>query len=201
MRSAILSIRPQNILMLGGAGCSVISSLDNDLPSTKITVVDRESAASAVAKKFFNPPFFTKFVSVGAVEFLRESRLTFDMILIDAFDHSGLVPSEMVCDSVANDVRRNLREGGVLLWNVSVRKKREWFCALADISATLASAGIDTFTIAAASPHSATNAMICHGPISIGDLPAWRRCRSRPKFYRPITRTAGNPFSWPAACL
>jgi len=201
MRSMIIRAAPERLLMIGSGGCSVTSSLD-DLPRRlELTVVDSNPAMCRVAKDFFSPPLHTKFWTADASEFLLGCRDSFDMILIDAFGPDGLCPAELIRLDIANALRRILLKNGTFMWNISLRNKRDWFCALADMALTLESSSLCGEFMISGSTRQASNALFCSPVWSSPPAPGWQKIKSRPAFYRPRVCSVVEPFSWPDSQL
>jgi spermidine synthase len=107
----------RNILMIGGAGCTLGTMLSRT--QRKVTIVDVNQASFAVARQYFGlPESVTSYVAEGAL-FLRDTTDSYDAIVLDAF-HGDFVPSHLKSEDFGGLVRKRLAPDGVFLANLLV---------------------------------------------------------------------------------
>jgi len=116
---------PRHVLMIGLGGGSLAKFCYRHLPHTRISVIEVSAEVIALREAFAIPRNDERFEIIhdeGAA-FLARARLRPDIILIDAFDESGVAPSLASSDFYLR-ASRCLTAGGVLVMNLSGRKNR-----------------------------------------------------------------------------
>lgn len=112
--------QPQRILLIGLGGGSLARFLLRHLPAAQIDCVETRAGVVDLARRYFalpESPRLTLHLGDGA-EFLHAAPDGgYDLILVDAFDSSGVHPS--VCSRQFHaDCRRALNDAGVLSINL-----------------------------------------------------------------------------------
>ena len=112
--------QPQRILMIGLGGGSLARYLLSHFPATVIDCVETRTSVVDMARRYFQLPdtdLLRIHIEDGA-KFLQEApNRHYDLILVDAYDSSGVHPN--VCpSSFHTDCRRVLTETGVLSMNL-----------------------------------------------------------------------------------
>ena len=106
-----------NILMIGGAGCTLGTMLSR--AQRKVTIVDVNRDSFVVAKRYFGlPNSVICHVAEGEL-FLRGDTNTYDAIVLDAF-HGDYIPSHLKSSQFCDLVRERLAPGGAVFANVLV---------------------------------------------------------------------------------
>jgi spermidine synthase len=115
----LLNPRPLSIGMIGLGGGSLAKFCHRHLPAARITVVDNNPGVVAVRDRFGIPGDDDRFrvVTGDGAAFIRESAGAFDVLLVDAFDASGL-PPQLCCAAFYDDCFRALVPGGLLVANL-----------------------------------------------------------------------------------
>jgi spermidine synthase len=116
---------PRHVLMIGLGGGSLAKFCYCHLPRTRISVVEVSAEVIALRESFAIPRDDERFEIIhdeGAA-FLARACVRPDIILIDAFDESGVAPSLASADFYQR-ASRCLTAAGVLVMNLSGRKSR-----------------------------------------------------------------------------
>jgi spermidine synthase len=116
--SLLTQAKAQNILMIGGAGCTLGTMLSR--AQSKVTIVDVNPASFVVAKaRFCLPESVICHVAEGE-HFLRGETGLYDAIVIDAF-HGDFVPSHLKSPEFFGLVGERLAPGGAVFVNILVQ--------------------------------------------------------------------------------
>jgi len=106
-----------NILMIGGAGCTLGTMLAR--AQRKVTIVDVNKESFAVARQHFGlPPSVICHVAEGEV-FLRGATDIYDAVVLDAF-HGDYVPSHLKSEQFCGLVGERLAPDGAFFANILV---------------------------------------------------------------------------------
>jgi len=121
MASALLfQPSPRRILLLGLGGGALARWLLDRLPRTRIDAVELRPLVRDVAHRYFGLPR-TRRLNVHIGDAARYARglgaSEYDLILVDVFDHEGMVESTAQWEFL-DDCRRGLTENGVLGMNI-----------------------------------------------------------------------------------
>jgi spermidine synthase len=114
--------RPRNVLMLGLGGGSLVKYCHRHLPTTRLTVVEIDPRVIALRSHFQIPPDDARLVVVSAdgstyVRSMISARKHTDVLLVDAFDRSGIAAA--VTERVfLQDAKRALSAGGIFVMNL-----------------------------------------------------------------------------------
>jgi hypothetical protein len=135
----------KSILMLGAGGFSIPTCITAFTTATKITVVDTEAWLEGVAKTHLFKPDTDRieFVNGDALSHPVEPKELYDLILIDVFSSSGMVPECFFTSSFITRMRRVLRLDGAVVWNVSMGRESSWKTLGGGILSTLRDGGIE----------------------------------------------------------
>jgi spermidine synthase len=111
-----LFARPGRALLVGLGGGALARVLAFD--GWRVDAVEIDPAVTAVAREFFNlrPQHATVHHADGR-RFLRASRDTFDLVVLDAFG-SASIPFHLLTSEAFADAKARLRPGGALVLNV-----------------------------------------------------------------------------------
>jgi spermidine synthase len=118
MSFLLFRAEPQNILMLGLGGGSLAKYCLRHLPSTHVDAIEIDADVIALREYFCVPPPSRRFmVTQGdAAEYVALTNQTYDVVIADAFDRSGMTPS-IRSSTFYEQVRSRLREGGIMVAN------------------------------------------------------------------------------------
>jgi spermidine synthase len=116
---------PRHILMIGLGGGSLVKFCHRHLPNTRLTVVEIDPDIVALRESFYIPPDDERLqVIVGdGADFVRRGEWMADILLIDAFDRTGVAPSLASTDFYAQAFRC-LTPNGVLVMNLAGERGR-----------------------------------------------------------------------------
>ncbi len=111
--------KPAHILMIGLGGGSLAKFCYQHLPETRITVVDINPHAIAMRGHFQVPDDDARFkvVCADGADFVRDTRKTFDVILVDGFDADGQ-SAQLSSKAFYENACRVLRPKGVIAINL-----------------------------------------------------------------------------------
>ena len=113
---------PKRILLIGLGGGALARFLHHHFTRAEIVCVETRHSVVELAQKYFDLPTSARLrihTGDGAAYLRSTDAPAFDMILVDAFDSSGVHPSVSTAGFYA-DCRRSLDVGGALtvnLWN------------------------------------------------------------------------------------
>ncbi len=116
---------PKSVLQIGLGAASITKFLYRHRPQTKLTVVEIEPAVVAAARAYFKLPDEStqlKIEIADGVEWLANTKKSFDLIMIDGFDENARAgaldtqPYYEVC-------RAHLRADGLLVVNLLSRSR------------------------------------------------------------------------------
>ncbi|OSM04964.1 fused MFS/spermidine synthase [Magnetofaba australis] len=122
----LMATPPQRILMIGLGGGSMARFLWRALPQAHVTVVERDPVMARVAFSYFELPQDPRLMvrlRDGARAFEPSPKRPYDLILLDAFDPSGLAES-IHCAKFLHKCRAHLSSDGVLAVNLTRSNKR-----------------------------------------------------------------------------
>lgn len=110
---------PTELAMIGLGGGSLAKFCHRHLPRTRITVVEINPHVIALRETFRVPPDDARFTVLEAdgARFLRETELRFDVLLVDAYDETGL-PKALATQRFYDDCRAALSDDGMLVVNL-----------------------------------------------------------------------------------
>ncbi len=194
--------RPSKLLILGGGGGAIPIYLARKLPDTAITVVELRRELESVAKIFFGAKERDfDFVHSDAEEYLKTPCGTYDGIIADVFGESGLVPCGLLELESLRNMRKALKPGGWLAWNLSIKKAGAWKRAVSDAMATLNKAGLSGRVWTTPRGRPTMNAVFLHGGNKFKPGNEWRRRYCRVPWRRGKVRSQSHHFRWPESAL
>lgn len=118
MHSIIANAAARDILMIGCAGGTLATMLQHD--GCKVTVVDINPHAFALARTYFQMPQEVECVAQDGYAYLAGTKKRFDAIAVDVFGIDGAVPDDFIAEAFFRRVRDVLNPGGVVVMNVMV---------------------------------------------------------------------------------
>lgn len=197
MLAEVLRHRPARLLVLGAGASAIPISVARHAPQTEVTSVDSEWAMERVSRSMFSAPDSIRFVHAPALHFVSSGRDKYEMILVDVFSPSGLVPPELVSVEFAAALHRRLHAGGRMVWNVSFRRSGRWIASMGSLMATLAASSLPCMAYSSPGSARAANALLYH-PQPSSAPPGWRLRKFAAFFRRAKVHHAVSPFRWPA---
>jgi hypothetical protein len=113
------SVKPKNILLIGGGAFTLPIEILKYFPDTKIDVVERDPGLKELAEKFFGlkKNKNLKIFFGDGREYLQTTNNTYGLILVDAFVHS-VIPKTLSTQEFAGLVKLHLDKKGVAAVNV-----------------------------------------------------------------------------------
>ncbi|MBC3880238.1 fused MFS/spermidine synthase [Undibacterium sp. LX40W] len=115
---SVVNPTPENILIVGLGGGSLVKYCYQRFPRAKIVVLEVDANVIALSPAFDVPECCDRLtiLNVDAREFVRHDEKAFDVILQDGFDSNGIVP-EMTSESYFRDCHRLLTPDGIFVSN------------------------------------------------------------------------------------
>jgi hypothetical protein len=134
-----------NILILGAGAFSIPTCIMAASPATRITVVDTESWLEGISQRYFFKPTsdHLTFIKGDASVYTGERGGIYDLVLIDVFSSSGLVPESFFSRDFSARIASLMTPGGALVWNVSLGRDTRWRRISGRVISTLNSEGLD----------------------------------------------------------
>jgi len=119
MAALLFNAQPQNVLMVGLGGGSLVKFCYKHLTRARITVVEINPHVIALRKTFLIPDDDARLqvVQMDAADFVADSAQEFDLIFIDGFDHQGL-PEQLCSAKFYSDCRALLTPEGLMVANL-----------------------------------------------------------------------------------
>ncbi|MBS0417794.1 MAG: fused MFS/spermidine synthase [Proteobacteria bacterium] len=116
---------PRHILLIGLGGGSLVKFCHRNLPGTRLTVVEIDPKIIQLRERFQIPPDDQRLhvVCEDGSEFVRHAECTADVLLIDAFDRSGVAPS-LASEEFYARAFRCLAPNGMLVMNLAGQRTR-----------------------------------------------------------------------------
>lgn len=111
----------QSVLMIGGAGYSVPKELLRTYPSIRLDVVEIDPQMTALARKYFrlNDDRRMNVFHEDGRTFLNNYRgQKYDVIMMDAFSSLFAVPYHLTTVECVQEISRNLKDDGVVIFNL-----------------------------------------------------------------------------------
>lgn len=95
MAFLLFTPEPRELLLIGLGGGSLAKFCHQQLPGTRITVIDNDPTVVGFRDQFLVPPDGERFEVVlgDGAEYLRHPAGPFDAIVVDAFNNDGYAPS------------------------------------------------------------------------------------------------------------
>jgi spermidine synthase len=119
MGFALLNRHPQHIGMIGLGGGSLAKFCYKHFPDSKISVAEINPHVIALRRKFAIPDDDHRFevLQVDGSDFVRTSKGTMDVLLVDGFDHVGQSP-QLCTQRFYTDCYRALSDRGLMVVNL-----------------------------------------------------------------------------------
>jgi spermidine synthase len=111
----------KRILMIGGGGGVGARKFITDYPDVTVDLVEIDPKVVEVSLKYFHlekDPRLNIFVEDGR-NFIRTSRRTYDLVILDAFTIGGQIPFQLTTQEFLLEIKNLLTPDGVLLSNMS----------------------------------------------------------------------------------
>lgn len=110
---------PSTIGMIGLGGGSLAKFCHRHLPQARITVIEINPYVIALREEFRVPRDSERFevIEADGAAFLRETTRRFDVLLVDAYDETGL-PEPLATQRFFDDCRAALSPAGMLVVNL-----------------------------------------------------------------------------------
>lgn len=105
----------QNVLIIGCAGGTLATMLRR--MSCRVTVVDINAAAFAIARDYFKLPDDVQCIAQDGVTYLRRAKKLYDAVIIDVFDANNTVPRCFTTTSLFTAARQALSPSGIMVMN------------------------------------------------------------------------------------
>ena len=110
---------PVHIGMIGLGGGSLAKFCHHELPDCRISVAENNPHVIALRHQFAVPHDSARFevLEVDGAAFVAARNASFDVLLVDGFDHQGQ-PASLCTQAFYDDCHAALRPGGVLVVNL-----------------------------------------------------------------------------------
>lgn len=115
----VSTIRPQRLLLIGGGTYTLPMALVQSLPDIIIDAIEIDPGLDDIAETFFGVTAHPRLqrIYTDGKSFLRSTKKTYDMIIIDAF--SGLqIPRSLADDEAVNLLNQRLSPNGIVAMNI-----------------------------------------------------------------------------------
>jgi spermidine synthase len=113
------SIKPKTLLLIGGGAFTLPTAILQNLPNTKVDVVEHDPGLVSIAKKYFGLPTDKrlKTISGDGRKYLESTQRVYDLILIDAFTNS-VIPPGLSTKEFVELLQEHLSKNGVSASNI-----------------------------------------------------------------------------------
>ena len=110
---------PLHIGMIGLGGGSLAKFCHEELPECRISVAENNPHVIALRREFALPPNSARLevLEVDGAAFVRARAASFDVLLIDGFDHQGQ-PASLCTQAFYDDCHAALKPGGIAVVNL-----------------------------------------------------------------------------------
>jgi spermidine synthase len=114
-----LYLSPKNILLIGGGAFTLPVEILKYLPNAKVDVVERDPKLKKISERFFGltPHKNLNIVFGDGRKYLETTNNIYDLILIDAFEHST-IPASLSTLEFADFTKLRISNKGVVAVNV-----------------------------------------------------------------------------------
>jgi spermidine synthase len=127
--SIVLTIKPQNILLLGGGGGCMVQTFRNMYHDINIDVVDIDDTVADIfnlfCQKCHTDGSNINLIIEDAFDYLKKTSKVYDFIVVDIFCNDRLLDF-LTSISFWKEVYEHVSEKGIVVWNT---KMRNWFFA------------------------------------------------------------------------
>ena len=123
----LMKTSPQNILLLGLGGGTLVHSIKHFFPGANITCVELDKQHIQIAERFFKIPKQSISLHHGdAYEFLKSSKDKYDWIIDDVFQHVTGEPERSGSEFQSHQLyKRHLTKDGMLSLNLIGKRQLE----------------------------------------------------------------------------
>jgi spermidine synthase len=113
------SLKPKNILLIGGGAFTLPGEILKYFPNLSIDVIERDPELINIAKRFFGlkQTANLKIINGDGREYLEKTSKFYDLILLDAFQHS-IIPKALSTNEFARLLQSRLAKKGVAAANI-----------------------------------------------------------------------------------
>jgi spermidine synthase len=113
------SVRPKNILLIGGGAFTLPREIINFFPATAVEVVEKDPQLKSISERFFGlkPNKRLKIIFGDGREYLNSTSKLYDLILIDAFTHN-VIPPPLSTVEFAEIINKHLSPKGITSVNI-----------------------------------------------------------------------------------
>lgn len=114
---------PKDVLMIGLGGGTIAKFMLHQFPNCRLSIIEYRRSVLKIARSHFGLPFDPRMkikIGCGAQHVhyqARENQELHDVIMIDAYDHAGMVP-EVSRLKFFDDCRTLLKKDGLLVINL-----------------------------------------------------------------------------------
>lgn len=125
MAFLLLHPDPRHIVMIGLGGGSLAKFCYRNLPSARLTVIELDAEVIGLRDYFCIPADDERFrvIHDDGAHYMQQMREDVDVVLVDAFDETGIATSLATSDFYANAAQR-MQSDGVFVMNFSGEQKR-----------------------------------------------------------------------------
>ena len=116
MAQLLAQTSPRNMLMIGGAGGCLARLLHKS--GCHVTIVDTNSYAFTLARRYFHLPDTIECVEADGAEFLLNDVRSYDAIAIDAYNNKGQIPRSLLSPTFFRILNDALTTQGLALMNI-----------------------------------------------------------------------------------
>jgi spermidine synthase len=113
----------RNILIIGCAGGTLATMLRH--LNCKVTVVDINPMAFAIARRYFRLPDDVRCVRRDGLAYLRTTKKYYDAIVIDVFDSHNAVPRKFMTEVFFHRVENILSASGIMVMNIMTANDKD----------------------------------------------------------------------------
>lgn len=115
----IRGLRPRRVLLIGGGAFTLPLQVQAELPETAMDIVELDPGLLYIARTHFSfePADRMQVYNADGRRFLETGREPYDLIMVDAFNHTT-IPRSLRTQEAALAYKRNLRPHGVLAMNI-----------------------------------------------------------------------------------
>jgi hypothetical protein len=112
-------LQPPRLLLIGGGAYTLPTALLAALPDISIDVVEIDGGLDDIARRFFGLPADPRLriIHADGRQYLEQNRLPYDMIVVDAFVHTG-TPNIFTTSEAIRAYRDNLTPSGLFARNI-----------------------------------------------------------------------------------
>jgi spermidine synthase len=117
-RELAQGMRPSRVLVLGGGVLTLPTVLIREFPEMQLDVVERDGLLLTLAEQYFDyTPNARMTVYIGdGVQYLEDIKASYDLIIMDVFDHAAIPPAFQTPVFMRN-LQRHLHRRGVVAIN------------------------------------------------------------------------------------